>query len=41
MRSIGSQWIYNKQYRPLELDMATLMAVTRDSLQAFDERFSV
>ncbi|HZK80052.1 MAG TPA: pitrilysin family protein [Humisphaera sp.] len=33
MRSIGSQWIYNKQYRPLELDMATLMAVTPDSLK--------
>jgi predicted Zn-dependent peptidase len=33
MRSIGSQWIYNKQYRPLDLDMATLMAVTPDSLK--------
>jgi predicted Zn-dependent peptidase len=33
MRSIGSQWIYNKQYRPLELDMATLMSVTPDSLK--------
>jgi predicted Zn-dependent peptidase len=33
MRSIGSQWIYNKQYRSLELDMATLTSVTRDSLQ--------
>jgi predicted Zn-dependent peptidase len=33
MRSIGGQWIYNKQYRPLELDMATLMAVTPDSLK--------
>jgi predicted Zn-dependent peptidase len=33
MRSIGGQWIYNKQYRPLELDMATLMAVTPDSLR--------
>jgi predicted Zn-dependent peptidase len=32
MRSIGGQWIYNKQYRSLELDMATLKAVTRDSL---------
>lgn len=33
MRSIGGQWIYNKQYRSLELDMAAVRAVTRDSLQ--------
>jgi predicted Zn-dependent peptidase len=33
MRSIGGQWMYNKQYRSLELDMATLQAVTRDSLE--------
>ena len=33
MRSIGGQWIYNKQYRSLEMDMATLAAVNRDSLQ--------
>lgn len=32
MRSIGGQWMYNKQYRSLELDMATVAAVTRDSL---------
>jgi predicted Zn-dependent peptidase len=32
MRSIGGQWVYNEQYRSLELDMATLQAVTRDSL---------
>lgn len=32
MRSIGGQWIYNKQYRSLELDMATVREVTRDSL---------
>jgi predicted Zn-dependent peptidase len=39
MRSIGSQWIYNKQYRPLELDMATLMAVTPDSLKQLMDDF--
>ncbi len=39
MRSIGSQWIYNKQYRPLELDMATLMAVTPDSLKQLMTEF--
>ncbi|HEX8522168.1 MAG TPA: pitrilysin family protein, partial [Tepidisphaeraceae bacterium] len=33
MRSIGSQWIYNKQYRSLELDMATLMSINVDSLR--------
>jgi predicted Zn-dependent peptidase len=32
MRSIGGQWIYNKEYRSLEQDMATLMAVNTDSL---------
>jgi predicted Zn-dependent peptidase len=33
MRAIGSQWIYNKEYRTLEKDMATLMAVTTRSLR--------
>jgi len=33
MRSIGGQWIYNKEYRSLEKDMATLMAVTTESLK--------
>lgn len=33
MRSIGGQWIYNKEYRSLEQDMATLMAVTPESLK--------
>jgi predicted Zn-dependent peptidase len=32
MRSIGSQWVYNKEYRSLEQDMATLQSVNRDSL---------
>ena len=32
MRSIGGQWIYNREYRSLEQDMATLMAVTPQSL---------
>jgi predicted Zn-dependent peptidase len=39
MRSIGGQWIYNKQYRSLELDMATLQAVTRDSLLDLMDEF--
>jgi predicted Zn-dependent peptidase len=33
MRSIGGQWMYNKQYRSLEQDMATLNSVTKGSLQ--------
>ena len=33
MRSIGGQWIYNKQYRSLEQDMDTLMSINVDSLQ--------
>jgi predicted Zn-dependent peptidase len=33
MRSIGSQWIYNKEYRSLDQDMKTLMAVSPDSLR--------
>jgi len=34
MRSIGSQWLYNKAYRSLEADMQTLMAITPASLKA-------
>ena len=33
MRAIGGQWIYNKEYRSLEQDMATLMSVTPESLR--------
>jgi predicted Zn-dependent peptidase len=32
MRSIGAQWLYNREYRSLEQDMATLMSVDRKSL---------
>jgi predicted Zn-dependent peptidase len=39
MRSIGRQWIYNKEYRSLEMDMATLNAVNRDSLQDLMREF--
>ena len=39
MRSIGGQWIYNKEYRSLEKDMATLMAVTPRSLIQLMEDF--
>lgn len=33
MRAIGSQWLYNGDYRSLEQDMGTLQAVTTDSLR--------
>jgi predicted Zn-dependent peptidase len=33
MRAIAGQWIYNGRYRSLETDMATLLAVTPDSLR--------
>ena len=33
MRSIGGQWIYNKEYRSLEQDMETLMKINVDSLK--------
>jgi predicted Zn-dependent peptidase len=33
MRSIGGQWIYNREYRSLEQDMTTLQAVNRASLE--------
>jgi len=33
MRSIGGQWMYNKEYRSLEQDIATLHSVSKKSLQ--------
>lgn len=33
MRSIGTVWLYNNEYRSLEKDMATLMSVTTASLR--------
>jgi predicted Zn-dependent peptidase len=39
MRSIGGQWIYNREYRSLEQDMATLMSVDRASLQQLMREF--
>jgi predicted Zn-dependent peptidase len=40
MRAIGGQWIYNKEYRSLEKDMATLMSVTPQSLQQLMDDYS-
>ena len=39
MRSIGGQWLYNKEYRSLEKDMATLMAINVDSLRQLMREF--
>jgi predicted Zn-dependent peptidase len=39
MRAIGGQWMYNKQYRSLEQDMATLRAITPDSLRQLMTEF--
>jgi predicted Zn-dependent peptidase len=39
MRAIGGQWIYNKEYRSLEADMATLMSITPSSLQSLMKDF--
>jgi predicted Zn-dependent peptidase len=40
MRAIGSQWIYNGDYRSLEADMATLMAITPDTLKQLMRQYS-
>lgn len=39
MRSIGSQWIYNGEYRSLEQDMSTLLAITPQSLRQLMDDF--
>jgi len=39
MRSIGSQWLYNNQYRSLDQDMATLLSVTPESLKQLLNEF--
>jgi len=39
MRSIGSLWTYNREYRSLEQDLQTLAAVTPDSLRRLMEDF--
>jgi predicted Zn-dependent peptidase len=41
MRSIGSQWAYNGDYRSLEQDMASLAAVTPDALRQLMRDFPV
>ncbi len=40
MRAIGGQWIYNKEYRSLEHDMATLNAVDASALRRLMDEFT-
>jgi predicted Zn-dependent peptidase len=40
MRSIGGQWIYNGDYRSLEQDLATLGAITPESLRQLMREFT-
>ncbi|MGD1278020.1 MAG: pitrilysin family protein [Tepidisphaeraceae bacterium] len=39
MRAIAGQWVYNKEYRSLEMDMATLLSITADSLRQLMGQF--
>jgi predicted Zn-dependent peptidase len=39
MRAVGGQWIYNGDYRSLEQDMATLLAITPASLRRLMDEF--
>jgi predicted Zn-dependent peptidase len=39
MRSIASQWLYNKGYRTLEEDMRRLMAVSVEDLKSLVAEF--
>jgi predicted Zn-dependent peptidase len=39
MRSLGGQWIYNKEYRSLEQDMETLIAVTPGSMRELMKKY--
>jgi predicted Zn-dependent peptidase len=39
MRSLGGMWTYNKEYRSLEQDMATLRAITVKSMTELMEKY--
>lgn len=39
MRSIGTTWLYNREYRSLEQDLALLMSVTTDALRELLDAF--
>jgi predicted Zn-dependent peptidase len=39
MRSMAGNWVYNKEYRSLEQDMETLLAVSPESLRQLMQDF--
>ena len=39
MRAIGSAWVYNGEYRPMQADLDALLAVTPDDLRRVIDRF--
>jgi predicted Zn-dependent peptidase len=39
LRAIAGQWLYNKEYRSLEMDMSTLQSVSTDSLRKLMKDF--
>jgi predicted Zn-dependent peptidase len=39
LRAIAGQWLYNKEYRSLEMDLSTLMSTTADSLRQLMREF--
>jgi predicted Zn-dependent peptidase len=40
MRAMGAQWVYNKEYRSLEQDMATLLSITPQTLRELMGQFT-
>ena len=39
LRAIAGQWLYNKNYRSLEQDMQTLLAIDTDALRRLMREF--
>jgi predicted Zn-dependent peptidase len=39
LRAIAGQWLYNKEYRSLEMDLSTLMSTTAESLRQLMREF--
>jgi predicted Zn-dependent peptidase len=39
LRALAGNWLYNKDYRSLEMDMNTLLSITPDSLRALMQDF--
>ncbi len=41
MRGLASRWMYNREYRSLEEDLALLEGITRESMQAVAGKWRV